>query len=265
VDSDKAAGTDASDQAKSNETVVAPSVAPTATDDTSTGQVKQVVPSPVASPAVVPITAPEPVAPVVNPIKEELTQPSHTPAPVVLSTQLPQIQVPARPVPVVMFREAALPIQPTIRTVARSAEVDLAASLPSAPVSERTPVPAESNGALGSLRAVLLSTLVPPTIMPELTTGILQGFSLLTLVSILLMVASYVFTYGLWLRRGGFVNAARSDAPARRTTSSLFATPHLMGHGSMPPHRPGPLLVVVDINITRVQLFPTLIERRTCI
>jgi hypothetical protein len=241
------------------------SSATTTSSDAGKGQVKQVVPTPAQSPAVVPSPAAEAVAPVRNPIKEELNHPSQTPAPVVQPTSLPQIQVPTRPVPVVIFREAALPIQPTIRTVARSAEVDLAASMPSVPVSNKTPVPAESNGALGGLRAVLLSTLVPPTIMPDLAVAILQSFNLIALVSLLLLGAGYVFSYGLWLRRGGFVNAARSDAPGRGTTSSLFATPHLMGQGSMPPHRPGPLLVVLEINITSVPLFPTLIERRICI
>jgi hypothetical protein len=251
-DEDKAQPADAVTPAQATtEPVNAPVVAPAVTE-----------PVPAASPAVQPVQAPVPVAPSTNPIKAELTQPSQAVTPVVLPTPLPQIQVPERTVPVVVFREEMLPIQPTIRTVARSAEVDLAASMPSVPVSDKTPVPAESNGALGGLRAVLLSTVVPPTFMPELAIGVVQGFELIALVSLLLLLAGYVFTYGLWLRRGGYVNAARSDAPSRDTTSSLFATPHLMGHGSLPPHRPGPLLVVLDIN---VPLFPTLIERRTCI
>jgi hypothetical protein len=164
---------------------------------------------------------------------------------------------------IVVFHAARLRIQPTItsRPVAESS--DLAGSLPSAPVQHKLPAPAKSNGALGALRAVLAGVVVPQLFVSP-TVAILRGSLLAVyLLPLLLLGSLFMFSFGLWLRRGGFVNAARSDAPTNGFTSTLFATPHVLDYVTMPPRRHSPIFVVAENNIhTQIQ-FSTLSERRT--
>jgi hypothetical protein len=159
-----------------------------------------------------------------------------------------------------------LPIQPTIRSYAVSDVGDLAWSLPSVPVAAKQPVPAKSNGAMGNLRWILAGVVVPNMIALTDWAALAGLMAALIALGGLLLGTLYTFSYGLWLKRGGFVNAARSDAPAALATSSLFATPQLLGYVTMPPRRHNPIFVVSDIkSLINEFLFPTLSERRTCI
>ena len=201
-----------------------------------------------------PVTVTSPVA-ATNPSADESVQ------------QAPVITLagPSQP-PSSMLPAIILPIQPTIRSYAVADTGDLAWSLPSVPVADRQPVPAKTNGALGNLRLILENVVVPTTYALTDWVGLAGLMVALGTMGGLLLGSLYSFSYGLWLKRGGFVNAARSDAPMALDTSSLFATPQLLGYVTMPPRRHSPIFVVADIKFLIYEfLFPTLSERRTCI
>lgn len=140
-----------------------------------------------------------------------------------------------------------LRIQPVITNRAVEAQ-DLAATVPTAPAPARAPNPAKSSGLLGSLVVGLAGVVVPQPLVPsaDIAYRVMLAASLATMVVLLINV--FLFTYGLWLRRGGFVTAARSDAPSRRVTSS-FATPLLLGYVTSPPDLHNPILMVAETNI----------------
>jgi hypothetical protein len=122
-------------------------------------------------------------------------------------------QMAQAPLPVVVFKSSILPIQPTITSRATSVINDLATSVPTPPKPDKAPVPAKSSGALGRLTAVLASVVVPPSFsLPSLVSARMALELLLGLI-LLVLIAVFVFSYGLWLRRGGFATAARSDSP----------------------------------------------------
>jgi hypothetical protein len=141
------------------------------------------------------------------------------------------------------FQTTVLPIQPTI-TNRLPLEQDLAPTAPSAPGPARAPSPAKSNGTLGSLTAELAAIVVPQPILLHVVTAprAALALSLVGLVALLLQI--FVFSYGLWLRRGGFATAARSDAPTHEGFSSI-ATPFLLGYVESPPRLHSPILMVV--------------------
>jgi hypothetical protein len=147
---------------------------------------------------------------------------------------------------VVVFHSAVLRIQPTIMNPAASQPDDLAATVPSAPVSEKAPVPAKSNGALGHLSAILASSVVPQLFSIHATSvgRAILGFGLVALL--FLFASVFYYSYGLWLRRGGFATAARSDVPMAGFSSNLFATPLLLGYLSESRADDSPHLVVAD-------------------
>jgi len=148
--------------------------------------------------------------------------------------------------PVVVFHSAVLRIQPTIMNPAAAQPGDLAATVPSAPVSEKAPVPAKSNGALGHLSAILASSVVPQLFSIH-ATPIGRAMLVFGVVAFLFLFASvFYYSYGLWLRRGGFATAARSDVPTVRFSSNLFATPLLLGYLSASRADDSPHLVVAD-------------------
>jgi hypothetical protein len=129
--------------------------------------------------------------------------------------------------PTVTYQTRMMPLQPTI-TGRVGAEVnDLASSLPTPPKPAKAPVPAKSNGALVKLTAVLAGVVVPqPLLLADAAVAETRA-GLIGAGLLILMLAVFVFTYGLWLRRGGFATAARSDAPA--PGSSLHLLHHSFG------------------------------------
>jgi hypothetical protein len=160
---------------------------------------------------------------------------------------------------VVAYHSAWLRIQPVITN--HPAEVDLAAAMPSVPVADKAPVPAKSNGTLGQLTGILAATVVPQLLLP-----VVDGAYRLALTGLLILVllstAVFVFTYGLWLRRGGFATAARSDAPTRNL-SSPFATPLSLGYvWTLSRQKHSPILLPVVYEILKPNWFPALSERR---
>ncbi|HUD11612.1 MAG TPA: hypothetical protein VMS08_04320 [Candidatus Saccharimonadia bacterium] len=162
----------------------------------------------------------------------------------------------------VLYRSDVLAIQPTIvnHTVFAS---DLASLIPTASTPSKLPVPAKSNGGLERLTSVLAGAVVPPSFFPSVL-PVDRLKLLLSLVTLVVLLANLVvLSYGLWLRKGGFATAARSDSPV---TNSIypFATPFLLGYVSAPPRIHSPSLVVSDYKI-RKTLFATLSERRTSI
>jgi hypothetical protein len=161
--------------------------------------------------------------------------------------------------PAVEYHSTWLPIQPTITSHATPVNSDLAAAMPSAPTPAKAPLPEKPNGALGTLRTALAGSVVPQPFFPpvSMVATLMLGSALLTMT--LLLGAIFRFSYGLWLRRGGFATAARSDVPTAATIFSPFATPLLLGYVSMPPRLHSPLLVAVGNRSL------TLLERRICI
>jgi hypothetical protein len=138
---------------------------------------------------------------------------------------------------------------------------DLAGLLPSKPIADKKPVPADPSGALGGLRLALAGVVVPHIVLPLLSDSVREFLTLGLPGLMLLLVTLFIFNYGLWLRRGGFETAARSDAPSA-FSQSKFATPHLKGYVSTLRLWHSPLLVVAE---TDTYLFPTLQERRACV
>ena len=179
------------------------------------------------------------------------------------SAPVSEAEVPVTPAqtsaPVVAYHSAWLRIQPVITN--RPAEIDLAAAMPSVPVANKAPVPAKSNGTLGQLTVVLAATVVPQLLHPVVDGAYRLALPGL-LILVLLVAAVFVFTYGLWLRRGGFATAARSDAPARNF-SSPFATPLSLGYVWMlSRQKHSPILIPVVYEILKPNRFPALSERR---
>jgi len=152
----------------------------------------------------------------------------------------------AMPAPAMTYRVQVLPIQPTIISHVTVPEADLAATLPSSPKPDKSPSPAKSSGALVKLSMVMAGVVVPQPflvlfdLVPRLPEPVLLG----AFVTLLFVV--FVFSYGLWLRRGGFATAARSDSPASAASGSTFATPLFLGYVSAPPRhrRHNPIFVL---------------------
>jgi hypothetical protein len=153
---------------------------------------------------------------------------------VVVTISTPVISGPAvqtRQDEAVVSHTTVLAIQPMITS---RLATDLAALIPSAPapVKDQAPVPAQSTGLLGNLTAQLAGTALPQLFTSHAlaVSHLLTALNLAALIILLMNV--FTFTYGLWLRRGGFATAARSDSPALVATS--VATPFWTGYASLP-------------------------------
>jgi hypothetical protein len=148
-------------------------------------------------------------------------------------------------------RTTILPIQPVITNRATALTPDLAESMPSAPAPSRAPVPAKSTGVLAGLVVGLSNVVIPQPVFPTAAVNLklMLGISLLTLVVLLANV--FEFSYGQWLRRGGFATAARSDEPTDNISSPLFATPLLSGYVEQPPRLHNPVSLVLVPNAYR--------------
>lgn len=142
------------------------------------------------------------------------------------------------------FRTTVLPIQPTITNRLPQSE-DLAPMAPSAPGPARAPSPAKSNGMLGSLTAELAAIVVPQTGLLHAPVVPRAAIPLSLLVLAVLLIELVVSSYGLWLRRGGFATAARSDAPTLEG-SPFLATPFWLGYVELPPRLHSPIFMAVD-------------------
>jgi hypothetical protein len=158
--------------------------------------------------------------------------------------------------PALMYHSSVLPIQPVI-TSHQVLGNDLAASMPSAPVAEKMPVPAKSSGVLGKLGLVLAGVVVPQSFTSQAVGAGLAAPVAIWLILLAVLALLFVSSYGAWLRRGGFATAARSDVPAP-ATSNLFATPLLLSYVPAPPRQRSSLFGVAN-------WFLTLSERRNCI
>lgn len=142
-------------------------------------------------------------------------------------------------------RTIVMPIQPVITNRVAGLAQDLAATVPTAPAPARAPAPTKSTGVLGALVVDLANVLVPQPLVPsaDIAHRVMLPVSLLALA--VLLVNVFFFTYGLWLRRGGFATAARSDGPSLEVTSSI-ATPLLLGYVTSPPDLRNPILMVAE-------------------
>lgn len=170
-----------------------------------------------------------------------LAQPVSAPATPQSSTTTEQ---PALPAPVVFFQSKPLRIQPVIVT---SNVADMASALPSLPTPASAPVPPKPNSALGHLSAVLADTIVPVFFF-LISAPVRSGLATIVFATfIILLLGAFISNYGLWLRRGGFATAARSDAPTP-SNFSPFATPQFLGYVFAPPRfRHSPVFVVAEI------------------
>jgi hypothetical protein len=146
----------------------------------------------------------------------------------------------------IVFRSVRLPIQRVITSRSMPVAEDLAANVASAPQSTKAPVPSKSNGMLGRLTALLAATVVPQ----PLPSGVLvarqfAGALGLGVLAVLLVRLFVTLTYGLWLRKGGFATAARSDADAHGVVFSLVAISAL-GYALVKPFKHSPFFVVIE-------------------
>jgi hypothetical protein len=120
-------------------------------------------------------------------------------------------------------RTTVLRIQPMITNRGAVLAGDLAAAVPSVTLPARAPHPAQPDGLWSRLRAELAGTVVPRQFSPHGGTVVrfVSDLSVITTM-VAIVVIGFMFSYGLWLRRGGFANAARSDSPVLAFSS--FAT-----------------------------------------
>jgi len=146
----------------------------------------------------------------------------------------------------IVYRSTVLPMQPVITNQAVPHNNDLAAAVPSAPVPVHAPVPPKTNGDLGRFTAILAGTVVPQPILPVVPPVMREVLELLlSLVLSLVFGVSFVFSYGQWLRKGGFATAPRSDESARLFASSSLV--RYQGYATTPPRWHNPLLVVFSV------------------
>ncbi len=143
----------------------------------------------------------------------------------------------------VVFHSTVLPIQPVITS--HALPEDLATGVPSAPVKAKAPSLPKSNGAFGHLIAVLAGTIVPQLFLPNFA-PVGAATDILSLLVLSLVAAGvFVFSYGLWLRRGGFATAARGDSSVG-SRLSFIATPNLLGYVLAEPRLHGPFSMVAE-------------------
>jgi hypothetical protein len=122
---------------------------------------------------------------------------------------------------------ATLPIQPTI-TGRTALGGDLAAHAPSATMPAGEPTPTKPTGLLTRLTAGLAGSIVP-TFFGVIAGPVDMSLIWLNVVAlVVLLLAGLMANYGLWLRRGGFAHAARSDVPS--SLHITLATPLLMSY-----------------------------------
>jgi hypothetical protein len=161
-------------------------------------------------------------------LKGQLTNPNRAAAPQVADS--------------VVIGSRVLPIQPRISGHTKVLNVDLAAQLPTAPVGTKIPLPSKSAGLLSSLTLGLAGTVVPQLIALPATFEVVTV--VLALSAFMTIFVGFVFSFGLWIRRGGFRSAARSDV-----ASISFATPFFMGYVPAMPHQHNPFLMVAETKI----------------
>ena len=104
--------------------------------------------------------------------------------------------------------------------------IEMAAALP--PVS----VPVLPKGLLAQLTGQFGGVIVPPLTGLSIGTITVAACMAAALVLMLIMASLTVSNYGQWLRRVGYVNAARSGLVSFH---AIFATPPLIDFASVPP------------------------------
>jgi hypothetical protein len=133
----------------------------------------------------------------------------------------------------------------------------IAPAMPTQPAPAKSPVPPKPDAFLASLTEMLAATVVPVPFFPTLATVYLPGLALGLITLIVLLGSLTRATYGQWLRRSGYVTAARSDAPASSIAMMIFATPYRLGYAPASPHLHSPSFMVADHKI-RTNEFTTL-------
>ncbi len=126
-----------------------------------------------------------------------------------------------------VHKTLVLRMQPTITSSDSGFSQDLAALLPTSPAAQKLPQPAKSTGQLGQIVEQLSRLVVPQPFTPS--TPAAGSATIIALIILLLtgLTSVFQFRYGLWLRRGGYATAARSDVSF---SNLIFATPHQMGY-----------------------------------
>ena len=141
----------------------------------------------------------------------------------------------------IIFKSAMLPIQPRITTGRAVQIIDLASFVPTAfdqsENSTQVPAPTHPNGVLGELIAVLADSIVPSVTYTCMV--IIAGFGALLMLVVLaniLRISGRYYSFASWLRRGGYMHAARSDV-GHAMSDLFFATPLEMSYvpAQMPP------------------------------
>jgi hypothetical protein len=190
-----------------------------------------------------------------QPTQPQLEQVTSAPKEPVVSAQVSNMAADR----VVVFKSQVLPLQPLITSHASLVNSDLAATVPSAPATKDMPAPANSTGLLSSLTASLASTIVPQFMIMQVSepSPIVASLRLTTG----LVVFVFIYSFGLWIRRGGFQFAARSDVAA---SGFFVATPLSMGYVPASPQIHSPFLVVSETK-TFSLMFPNALRKEEMI
>lgn len=155
----------------------------------------------------------------------------------------------------VVFNSTVLPIQPKI-TMIRAAYVDdLASSVPTAPelaqMPERDPAPSQPTGVFTRLTSVLAGSVLPQTFVASAEVAATTLVPAALIGVLVLLLGTFVQSYGSWLRETGFLNAARSDASGANNFS-LFATPLVLSYAAPQGHIHSSFLMVSETKTVMV-------------
>jgi hypothetical protein len=150
----------------------------------------------------------------------------------------------------VVFQSTVLPVRPKITNIRSVAVADLAPMVPSAPAQQqnpaKAPTPSQPSGVFGKLTAELAGSTVPQAFwLPLFGLVRVTAQVVIVIAMALLILGRFGFSFGAWLRRGGFAHAARSDVADARL-STFFATPFRLGYVSALQPSHSPFLMVAE-------------------
>jgi hypothetical protein len=175
------------------------------------------------------------------------------------STNTPDsdISVPASADNTIVLGSRVLEIQPKITTSRPVVIQDLATSMPTAAEqthhSPTTPAPAKSAGLFSRLTSELAGTVVPVTFAVPALDFISVAIGALMLAIGFLALGFTGMNFGAWMRRSGYVHAARSDVSAG--FFSLFATPMSLSFVTAAGPQQSSFLMVSEIKTDRITVF----------
>ncbi len=170
---------------------------------------------------------------------------------------LAEAAAPAGAKDTMVVNSEVLRVQPRITMARTVRSEDLAAMVPTAMPADQTPAkapqPPASSGLIIQLTSVLAASVVPLNFSWQYIPHVLVpgGFTATLVALALLLLASSLalrrvaLSFGAYLRRGGYANAARSDVVVN-FFNLLFATPSRLGYVTATVPIRSPFLMVSD-------------------